>query len=348
MSDKSKENANKNARNVPRLLTVLVVLAVLGLIVGSGLFMVDETEEGVILKFGRYDRTVGPGLHFKIPLGIERSYKVPTQVIQNMAFGFRVERAGVNTVFSNVDYPEESTMLTGDLNIIDVEWIIQYRIADPRAWLFNVEARERTIRDISQAVVNQLIGDRAILDVIATERTNIEEGALVSMNEILNSYNLGVRITQVRLQNIVPPEGRVQDAFEDVNKAIQDMNRLINEGRQQYNNEIPRIRGEAQAVINVAEGYQAQRVNRATGDVDRFDAVVTEYLQAPETTRSRLYYEMFEDVFEDAENTELVDRNLENLVPLLQVNRGSGLGIGQPASTAGTAGAVDPGDGGSQ
>ncbi len=348
MSDKSKESANKNARNVPRLLTVLVVLAVLGLIVGSGLFMVDETEEGVILQFGRYDRTVGPGLHFKIPLGIERSYKVPTQVIQNMAFGFRVERAGVNTVFSNVDYPEESTMLTGDLNIIDVEWIIQYRIADPRAWLFNVEARERTIRDISQAVVNQLIGDRAILDVIATERTNIEEGALVSMNEILNSYNLGVRITQVRLQNIVPPEGRVQDAFEDVNKAIQDMNRLINEGRQQYNNEIPRIRGEAQAVINVAEGYQAQRVNRATGDVDRFDAVVTEYLQAPETTRSRLYYEMFEDVFEDAENTELVDRNLENLVPLLQVNRGSGLGIGQPASTAGAAGAVDPGDGGSQ
>ena len=308
---------NKIAKALP----VLVVLTVLAIIASTGFFVVDETEEGVVLLYGRYARTVGPGLHFKAPLGIERSYKVPTQVIQNMAFGFRVERAGVNTVFSNIDYPEESTMLTGDLNIIDVEWIIQYRIVDPRAWLFNVDAQERTIRDISQSVVNLLVGDRAILDVIGTERTNIEEGALLAMNTIFDIYELGVRITQVRLQNIVPPEGRVQDAFEDVNKAIQDMNRLINEGRQQFNNEIPRIRGEAQALINVAEGYRAQRVNQAEGDVDRFNAVVREYLQSPDITRSRLYYEMFEEVFENAENTELIDRNLENIIPLLELTR---------------------------
>ena len=309
---------------IRRLLIVLVAVLTLVIVAFSGLFIVDQTEEGVVLFLGRYNRTLGPGLHFKIPLGIERSYMVPTQIIQNMQFGFRVEQAGVNTVFSEVDYPEESIMLTGDLNIIDVEWIIQFRIVDPRAWLFNVDNQEKTIRDISQSVVNQLVGDRAILDVIGNERSNIEEQALVIMNSIFENYQLGVRITQVRLQNIVPPVGRVQDAFEDVNKAIQDMNRLINEGRQQYNNEIPRVRGEAQALINVAEGYQAQRVNRAEGEVARFDSVLNEYIRAPSITQSRLYYEMFEEVFKENPNVQLVDRNLENLIPLLNINPGVG------------------------
>ncbi len=309
------------APRIKKFLVPIVILLLIGGAATTGFFIVDQTEEGVVLLLGRYNRTVGPGLHFKLPLGIERSYQVPTQVIQNMAFGFRVEQAGVNTVFSEVDYPEESIMLTGDLNIIDVEWIIQFRIVDPRAWLFNVDNQEKTIRDISQSVVNQLVGDRAILDVIGNERPNIEEQALVDMNEIFDIYNLGVRITQVRLQNIVPPVGRVQDAFEDVNKAIQDMNRLINEGRQQYNNEIPRVRGEAQALINVAEGYRAQRVNRAEGEVARFDSVVREYQASPSVTRSRLYYEMFEEVFKERKNIQLVDKNLENVVPLLNINQ---------------------------
>ena len=303
-----------------RVIPLFVILAILGLSVYSGVFMVDQTEEGVVLRFGKHNRTVGPGLHTKIPFGIERSFKVPTQVVQNMAFGFRVEQAGVNTVFSDVDYPEESIMLTGDLNIIDVEWIIQYRISDPHAWLFNVDNQEQTIRDISQSVVNLLVGDRAIFDVIGGGRTNIEENARTAMNAIFDNYQLGIRITQVRLQNIVPPVGRVQDAFEDVNKAIQDMNRLINEGRQQYNSEIPRVRGEAQAVVNIAEGYRAQRVNRAEGEVDRFNSIVGEYLANPELTRTRLYYEMFEEVFADGENTDLIDRNLDNIIPLSNIN----------------------------
>lgn len=314
------------SNKLKKFFPIIIVLVIVIFIVFSGLFIVDQTEEGVVLRFGKYNRTLGPGLHFKIPFGIEKSYKVPTQVVQNMAFGFRTERAGVNTVFSNVDYPEESIMLTGDLNIIDVEWIIQYRISDPRAWLFNVENKERTIRDISQSVVNQLVGDRAIFNVIGGDRTNIEDQALLAMNDIFGNYDLGIRITQVRLQNIVPPVGRVQDAFEDVNKAIQDMNRLINEGRQQYNSEIPRVRGEAQAMINVAEGYRSQRVNRAEGEVERFNSVVAEYLDSPEITRSRLYYEMFEEVFKNADNTELIDKNLENIIPLLEVTRGQSLG----------------------
>lgn len=308
-------------KKLQRIIPLFIILAVGALVAYSGLFIVDQTEEGVVLRFGRYHRTVGPGLHIKIPFGIESSYRVPTQVVQNMAFGFRVERAGVNTVFSEIDYPEESIMLTGDLNIIDVEWIIQYRISDPYAWLFNVDNQEKTIRDISQSIVNLLVGDRAIFDVIGSGRPSIEENALEAMNAIFNTYDLGIRITQVRLQNIVPPVGRVQDAFEDVNKAIQDMNRLINEGRQQYNSEVPRIRGEAQAMVNIAEGYRARRVNRAEGEVDRFNAVVSEYLANPELTRSRLYYETLEDIFANAERTTLIDKNLENVIPLSNISR---------------------------
>ena len=321
----------------PRVITiVIVVIAFLGFLATS-FFIVDATEESVVLRFGRYNRTQQEGLHFKLPLGIEQNFNVPTRVLQNMQFGFRVQQAGVNTVFSNQDFPEESVMLTGDLNIVDVEWIIQFRITDPRQGLFNVEDRERTIRDISQSVVNRLVGDRSIIDVLGDERTAIETAAQVEMNEIFTNYGLGVNVAAVRLQNIVPPIGRVQDAFEDVNRAIQDMNRLINEGREEYNREIPRARGEAEQIVQVAQGYANARVNRANGDTARFVAVLQEFNADPQTTRTRLYIEMIEEIFGDAqpgtaaeaeqadgtqERTELVDRNLSNFIPLLNLNRG--------------------------
>ena len=305
----------------PRTLVIIVIVIALIVVVMGSFFVVDQTEEAVVLRFGQYHRTVGPGLQFKVPFGIERNYNVPTQVIQSMQFGFRVDQPGVNTIRSDVDYPEESIMLTGDLNIIDVEWIIQYRITDPQDWLFNVQNQGKTIRDISQSAVNRLVGDRAILDVIGNERPTIELQGRDSMNEILDSYGLGINVTQLRLQNIVPPVGRVQDAFEDVNRSIQDMNRLINEGREAFNNEIPRARGEAERVVQEARGYAARRVNTAEGDIARFNSVLTEYQADPQTTRTRLYFEMMEDVFADAEDTELIDRNLQNFLPLLNMNR---------------------------
>lgn len=315
------------------VMIVLIVLILIG-IATTSFFVVDQTEESVVLRLGRYHRTAAPGLHYKLPFGIEQSYNVPTQIVQNMQFGFRVEQAGVNTVFSSADFPEESVMLTGDLNIVDVEWIIQYRIENPTDWLFNVENRERTIRDISQSIVNRLVGDRAIVDVLGSERPAIEVLAQDEMNEVFDSYGLGVNVTAVRLQNIVPPVGRVQDAFEDVNRAIQDMNRLINEGREQYNSEIPRARGEAEQIVQIARGYAAERVNRARGDASRFNQVLAEYNRDPATTRTRLYYEMVEDVFagttatstdgqpvDQVETPELIDRNLSNFIPLLNLER---------------------------
>jgi len=217
-------------------------------------------------------------------------------------------------------------MLTGDLNIVDVQWVIQYRITNARNWLFNVENQKKTIRDISQSVINQLIGDRTIFDVIGNERANIEQKGQEMMNEIFSQYKLGIRISTIKLQDIVPPAGQVQDAFEDVNKAIQDRNRKINEGKEAYNKTIPRARGEAQKTIQEAEGYAVEKVNKARGDVSRFLAVYTEYRKNPKITRMRLYYEMFEELFKNKENTELIDKKLSNFVPFksLQSNKDKG------------------------
>ncbi len=304
-------------------IVLLVVAIVFALMLGStSFFIVDQTEDSVITRFGKYTTTVGPGLHFKLPLGIDKSYNVPTKSIQTEQFGFRTLKGGVQNSYEN-NLTKESTMLTGDLNIVDVEWIIQYRIMDSKAWLFNVhrDVRNSTIRDISQSVINSLVGDRAILDVIGPERTAIETNAISMMNDQLKEFGLGVTIINVQLQNIVPPAG-VQAAFEDVNKAIQDMNRLINEGKEAYNAEIPKASGEAEKLIQVAQGYAAERVNRAQGDVARFNSVYAEYRKAPEVTRRRLYLETIESLFKEERGTTLVDKKLENFLPLKNMTTG--------------------------
>jgi membrane protease subunit HflK len=314
-------------RNTFRKLTPAIVLIVIGAIVFlvlffSSFFIVDQTEESVVLNFGKFSRIVGPGLHFKLPFGVEKNFNVPTQQHLKEEFGFRTERPGISTVYSAQDFPQESVMLTGDLNIIEVQWVIQYRITDARAWLFNMDNRHKTIRDISQSVINMLVGDRTIFDVIGAERANIEVQGQQLMNDLYKSYGLGVRVTTVKLQNIVPPKGSVQDAFEDVNKAIQDRSRLINEGKEAYNQAIPKASGEAQQTIQEAQGYATARVNQAKGDVARFLAVLGEYRQAPDVVRTRLYYEMYDQVFGGDSTTDIIDKNLKNFLPLKSVGTG--------------------------
>jgi membrane protease subunit HflK len=209
-------------------------------------------------------------------------------------------------------------MLTGDLNIVDVEWIIQYRVVDPKAWIFNVNERRGTIRDVSRSAINTLVGDRAIMDIMGVERSAIENEALAIMNDRFSEYGLGIDVIAVKLQNVTPPSG-VQEAFEDVNKAMQDLERLINEGQQVYNEEIPKARGEAEKTIQIAQGYATERVNKANGDVARFNSVYEEYRRAPEVTRQRLYYEMIEEVFKDEKNMTVIDRNLQNFLPLMNM-----------------------------
>jgi membrane protease subunit HflK len=306
---------NLPAKITPAIVLLAIAAIALLIIFSTSFIVVDQTERAVITTFGKFTKIAPPGLAFKWPFGIQRAYHVKTEVVQTEQFGFRTDKAGVVTQYSPKEYPEESTMLTGDLNIISVEWIIQYKITDPKAWLFNVSDKQKTIRDISQSVVNLLVGDRTILGVIGPERTAIQESAVQMMNAKFAEFGLGINVTQVQLQNIVPPKG-VQDAFEDVNKAIQDMNRLVNEGKESYNTEIPKAQGQAEQTIEVAQGYASERVNEAKGDVARFNSVYDEYRKAPDVTRQRLYYEMVEDVFKGEKDVQLIDKHFTNFLPL--------------------------------
>lgn len=316
------------------LVVTIIVVAAAGIGLFTSAFVVDQTEQAVVTTFGKFNRVVEAGLHFKLPFGIERHANVPTQKTQNMSFGFMSDPDDPNSV---VDYPEESIMLTGDLNIIDVQWIIQYRIVDIKAWLFNVHQQGKTIRDISQSVVNELVGDRTLFEVLGPARTIIENQSVDEMNRLLAQYSIGVQITQVKLQNVVPPTGSVRAAFEDVNKAQQDMNRLINEGKQQFNTEIPKARGSALQIVKQAQGYASERVNQAEGDVARFLSVLKQYQLDRENTKVRLYNEMIESVFgpggtgtSDGEKPNLIDKKLGGVLPFLNL----------PGSKSGTTGAA--------
>lgn len=303
------------------IIFTLIAIIFIGLFVTS-FFVVDETEQAVITRFGKYYKTLGPGLQLKLPFGIDKCYTVPTKIIQTEQFGFKTLKEGQNSKYLN-NITKESTMLTGDLNIVDVEWSIQYRIKDPVAWLFNVKETKQTIRDISQSVINTLVGDRAILDVMTSERSAIQDAAVALMNDNFNTLGLGIEVNTVQLQNVVPPSG-VQDAFEDVNKAEQDKNRLINEGKEVYNTEIPKTQGEADQQVLIAQGYAAERINKAKGDVARFNAVYEEYKKSSGITRERLYLETMETIFNSQNKNTLIDKNIENMLPIKDISNTKG------------------------
>ena len=302
-------------------LRTVIILIVIALIAFSGIKVIPTTDNGVVTRFGKYTKTLSPGLNFVIPF-VDQVYKAPVKTVQKEEFGFRTARSSERSEYQNAIL-RESSMLTGDLNIINVEWVIQYKIVDPKAWLFNVEEdqRNKTVRDISKSVVNSLVGDRAIMDIISLDRDSIAVLAQEKMNEKYKQIGIGISVSSVQLQNIVPPE-EVQAAFEDVNIAIQDMNRLINEGKEAYNKEIPKAKGEAQKMIEEARGYASERINKANGDVARFNAVYSEYVKAPDITRRRLYLETLDAIFKNNENITLIDKNLKNFLPLKELNKG--------------------------
>jgi membrane protease subunit HflK len=305
----------------PKAVVPIILVIALVILLGTSVYIVNQAEEAVITRFGKYITTKGPGLQFKLPFGIDHSYTVNVKAVQTEQFGYRTVKSGISSTFSGEI--SEATLLTGDLNIVNMEWVIQYRIVDSQAWLFNVNERTRTIRDVSRSVINMLVGDRAIMDIMSPERSAIETAGAEYMNETFRGYGLGISVIAVKLQNTDPPIA-VQEAFDDVNKAIQDRNRLINEGQQAYNEQIPRTRGEADRLVQIAEGYATERINRAAGDVARFNAVYEEYRRSPDVTRQRLYYEMIEDVFKDDKDTTLIDRRFNNFLPFRDLGNTQG------------------------
>ena len=308
--------------NQKSLLLILVVIAAM-FAGSSSLYTVGPDEEGVVLRFGRFSQTTGPGLKFKLPFGIDEVYKVRTKRIHKAEFGFRTESAGVQTRYSSRDFSSESLMLTGDLNVADVQWIVQYRISDPKAFLFNVRNVSKNIRDIAEASMRVVVGDRTVTDVLTVGRTEIGARVETKMQESIDRYDMGISIVTVKLQDVNPPKP-VQPSFNEVNAAKQEQERLINEARRAYNKAIPSARGEAQKMIAEARGYATERINRARGDAERFAAVYTEYRRAPDVTRDRLYLEAMQAVLPKIERIVVADPKVRSLVPLLNLAESKG------------------------
>lgn len=314
MADEEKKARRKGFLSKPSTWIGLIIVFVAVAASFSCFFVVDQTERSVVTRLGKYNRTVDAGLQFKLPFGLEKNVNVPVNEVQVEQFGFETVKAGRNNEYRN-NITDESSMLTGDLNIVNVEWVIQYKIVDPKQWLFGVYEKRSTIRDISRSVINELVGDRAILSIMGDDRELIQYQAQDMMNENFDNLGLGIKVLTVQLQNTVPPEG-VQEAFEDQNKAIQDMTRYINEGKEAYNSEVPKAQGEADRIIQQAEGYASERVNKAKGDVARFNAVYEEYKRSPKVTRERIYLETMEEILSGDEKAEIIDSELKNILPV--------------------------------
>jgi membrane protease subunit HflK len=295
----------------------LLILFLLVLIAFSGLFQVEPEEVGVITRFGKYTRKADPGLNFKIPF-FEKVQKVAVERQQKLEFGFRTAKPGIRTEYTRAGVRDESLMLTGDLNLADVEWVVQYLIDDPYNYLFKVRHPETTLRDISEATVRQVVGDRTVNEVLTVGRTEIASTIEQIMQELCTEYLLGVKIDQVVLQDVNPPES-VKAAFNAVNEAQQEKETLINQAKSEYNKVIPKARGQAKETIQKAEGYATERVNNAKGEVARFNALYFEYIKAPEVTKRRIYLETMTEVIPKLGQKIITDQKGNNVIPLLQM-----------------------------
>jgi membrane protease subunit HflK len=304
----------------------------------SMLYQVQPEEVGVVVRLGRYVRTTEPGLRAKIPF-VEQVYKIPVQRQLKEEFGFRTTEAAVRSVFSQTDFGEESIMLTGDLNVAVVEWIVQYRVADPYQYLFKVRNVTGTFRAMNEAVMRQVVGDRTVTEVLTIGRQAIETRVEELLRALTQQYEMGITIEQVVLQDVNPPDP-VKPSWDEVNQAQQQRDRMINEARAEYNKVIPRAKGEAQQAVLEAEGYSLNRVNRAQGESARFQSIQEAYRRAPDVTRRRLYLETMERVLPRIGGKLYLDPAARGLVPLLPLD---GLraapapapSASQPASAAG-------------
>ncbi|MBI9062677.1 MAG: FtsH protease activity modulator HflK [Marinilabiliaceae bacterium] len=300
----------KNFRSV-----ALLLLAVL--MAWLAFFQIGPEEVGVIVRFGKYKRTVEPGLNYKIPFA-EAVYKVPVERQQKMEFGFRTSASGVRTEYTRSGTMDESLMLTGDLNLADVEWVVQYRIDNPYNYLFKVRNPEITLRDISEAAMRQIVGDRTVNEVLTVGRAEIGSRLEELVQELCRDYSLGIKVEQVVLQDVNPPE-LVKAAFNAVNEAQQEKETLINQAKAEYNKVIPKAAGQAKETIQMAEGYATERVNEAQGDVARFNALYSEYIKAQEVTKRRIYLETMEEVIPKLGQKIITDQKGGNILPLLQM-----------------------------
>ncbi|TVR74789.1 MAG: FtsH protease activity modulator HflK [Marinilabiliales bacterium] len=305
--------ARKNIRKI-------LILVILLIVAFTSVRTVGPEEEGVVLMFGKYNRTVDPGLNFILPLGLEKMYKIPVQRQLKQEFGFRTTAAGTRSQYIKSGYEDESMMLTGDLNLADVEWVVQYRIVNSFNYLFRVRDAEDALHDMSEAAMRKIVGDRTVNEVLTIGRQEVATTVEVLLQRMCDEYENGIRIDQVVLQDVNPPEP-VKPSFNEVNEAQQERETMINRAESEYNRVIPRARGEAEETIQRAEAYALNRVNRSIGEADRFNELYEEYILAPEVTRKRIYLETLEKIMAATGTKIIMDETGASVLPLLNLQQ---------------------------
>jgi modulator of FtsH protease HflK len=302
---------------LPRKLLLGVIGCVVAIGALSSFYVVPTDSTAVVQRFGRYLSTTAPGLRFKLPFGIDTASIVPIQRQLKLEFGFGT-RGATNLYQVSDQQEEERSMVTGDLNAAHVEWVVQYGIDDEKAYLFEFNNPEETLRDMSENVVREIVGDRTIDEVLTSGRNEMAFEAKARLQKLVSGLRLGFRIESVQMINVNPPR-EVRASFDEVNSAKQAREQTINEARKEYNSQVPQAEGTAAQKISVAEGYALKRINEAEGDVSRFNALLTEYTKAPEVTRRRIYLETMSEILPTLRHKVILDDKATQVLPLLQI-----------------------------
>ena len=320
MINVGKQKLSKFGGVVPLIVVGVFILILLK----SAIYSIGPDEVGVVQRFGKYIATTEPGLHGKLPFGIDKVTPVKVKRVFKQEFGMRTLRSGVKTQYSTGSYLDESLMLTGDLNILDVRWIVQFKVKDPVQLLFDTRSPDNNVQNISEVVMRRFVGDYSVDDVLSTKREEIDDLARIEMQRILDKYKTGIQVVTVKLQDVNPPD-EVKPAFNEVNEAKQERDRVINQARQAYNKVIPQARGEAKKTIQESEGYALDKINRAKGEAGRFSAVLTAYKKSPDVTRKRLYLDTMMDVLPKAKDKYIIDPKQSSILPLLNLGQKGGV-----------------------
>ena len=298
----------------------IVIILLVGIIIWNCWYTIEPEEVGLVLRFGKFQKETQPGLHFKLPYPIEQVIKIPVQRQLKEEFGFRTEVPGVRTKYSKKNFEHESLMLTGDLNVAVVEWITQYRIRNPYFYLFKVKNPRQTFRDMNEAIMREVVGDKTVTEVLTVGRQEIADKAKKKLQELCDQYQTGIVVEQIVLQDANPPDP-VKPSFNEVNQAQQEKERMINEAWAEYNKVIPKAKGQALQTIEEAKGYAADRINRAKGDALFFEQILKAYQAAPLVTRTRLFIETMEDLYPHLNQKIIVDEDVKGLIPFLNLNK---------------------------
>jgi membrane protease subunit HflK len=301
---------------IGKIITFILVILLLQGIYAS-FYKISPGEVGVVLRLGQYSQTTQPGLHFKLPL-LDTLYKVDVGEVRKEEFGFRSRSPGQQTSFDRSGFDTESLMLTADTNVINVAWIVQYRVNDPLTFLFKVKDVRQAVRDISESITRRVVGNMDF-DYVLGNRDLLAADVKKEMQAQLDKLEAGVSVGTVQFQDINPPEP-VKPAFNEVNEADQDMKRLVNEAEETYNKVIPKARGDAKKTIEEAHGYAVARINEAQGETGRFLAILKEYKNAPEVTRRRMYLETMQTIMPGVASVYVLDEDQKSPLPLLNLS----------------------------